>query len=153
MRQERMLRPGTQVTGISFSMSPKGPVLGHLDLGGQGRAADGVKVDPQHQMARRAGVAGDHAGAFQFNRLPLAVLKTEAVADKPLGLGHGQDRGGIQAAAEQDDCLLLVRTFRRLFRRWKKGNFAGDGDGLGTDLRLIGESAPPSLPPRQLVSA
>ena len=59
-------------------------------------------------MAAGSAAGGDLPGAVEFDPLALAVLETQAVAGKARRPGNGEDRGRIEAAAQQDDRLLIM---------------------------------------------
>jgi hypothetical protein len=61
-------------------------------------------------MLCRFHVPGNGCGPLEFYILLLPVAKAEAIALKASGTGNSQDRSGVQAAAEENNCFssLLV---------------------------------------------
>ena len=80
-----------------------GAVARHVDVGGEGGAAEGAEVEGEDAVFGGAQGVGDAAGGVEFDGVPLAVGHGEGVAAEAVVAGRGQGHGGIEAAAEQDD--------------------------------------------------
>ena len=78
-------------------------VFGHVQrVVGERAAAKGPQVDRRGAVAGGAQRLGHAGGGGQLDLMTLAVIKTQAVAGKALGPGHGEHGGAVQAAREQD---------------------------------------------------
>ncbi len=80
-----------------------GAVLGDIDVGGEGGAADGAEVDGDDAVVGRAEVAGDLFGGDELVAMALAVVEGEGVAGEAGLAGYGENGGAVEAAGEEDD--------------------------------------------------
>jgi hypothetical protein len=78
------------------------PILGHVDRGGQGRAAELVQVQGQDHMPFHLQARGDHAGRIKFHAVALVVIDRQGQHAKALFLGECCADHGIEAARQQD---------------------------------------------------
>ena len=75
--------------------------LRHVDLAGEGRAAESIQADFGHQVPLRA-QRGRHArGGLQLDLVPLPVIEREGVAGVPFAARQRQASGRIEASAEE----------------------------------------------------
>ena len=82
--------------------------LGHVDVGGQRRAAEHAQVDLGHDVAADARCLGDPPRRLQLDRVALAVPEAERVRHEALALRDRQHRRRVQPSAEQDNCVLFT---------------------------------------------
>src|SRR5258706_2822172 len=82
--------------------------LGHGDLGGQGRAANGTQVDLDDAVFDRAERLRDPLRRRQFGAVALAVAHAERVAGESGRARLGQGDGRIHAARKQHDGFARI---------------------------------------------
>ena len=92
--------------GISSSaISSADVVLGHLDVGGQRRAAEDAQVDVADDVPRDALRLRDALRGLEFDRVALAVAEAQRVGLEALVLRDRQHGGRVESSAQQHDCL------------------------------------------------
>jgi len=64
-------------------------VLGHLEVPGEGGAAEGPQVDVEDRVLRDAGSFGHLSGGFDLHAVALAIAEAQRVGLEILGLGDG----------------------------------------------------------------
>lgn len=78
-------------------------IFRHGHVRRQGRATNGIQVDPQHKVTSTAPAFANCSRPSEFNRLALAVGKAEAVAGKTHGMGDGENGSGVEPSTQQND--------------------------------------------------
>ena len=86
------------------------PVLGHLDLVGQRRAAERAQADRDHLVPLDPRSAGDRAGGVELAGASLAVVDRQCVHRPALGLRDREHGGRVESAAEKDDRGGIVQA-------------------------------------------
>ena len=76
-------------------------VLGHGDVGGERRAAEGAKVDVDDRVAGDTQVSRYPASGLELHGVPLAVSEAQRVELEAARLGDGGGGRRVHAAAEQ----------------------------------------------------
>ena len=90
--------------------------LGHGDVRGQRRAADGAQIEIDDVVRRGAQRGGDARGGRELDGVALAVAEAERVTAASRCAGHGQRRGRIDAARQQHYRVAHARTLTRQCR-------------------------------------
>ena len=87
-------------------------VLGHVDVGGQRRAAERPQVDVDDHVALDARGCRDPRGGLELELVALPVAEAQRVNGVPLALGDRQHRGRVEPAAEQHHRWFSGKTHR-----------------------------------------
>ena len=93
------------MTGIRAPISAERRVLGHGEVGGERRAAEGAEVDVDDHVPPDAEPLGDPARRLELDRVALAVADAQRVHVEPVAPRDGGGGGRVQPAAQQDDGL------------------------------------------------
>ena len=101
-RQQDRIPRGDVGDGDSVGHLPGVAVLGHLDGGGQGAAAEASKIDGRLDVAADAQGPGHPAGRLQLETVPLAVIDRKRIEGKPLSPRDGGRGGRIEPPGKQD---------------------------------------------------
>ena len=105
-----------------------GPVLGHVDVRGQRRAADGPEVHGDHPHVLDALRPRHDPRALELHPMTLPVVHQEAAAEEPLASGRSPARRRVQPARQENDraasghcCSGLPWTEKRMVQDWHSG--------------------------------
>ncbi len=79
----------------------RGAILGHGGVAGEGGTAEDAQVNGHDDVPSYAEVGGDALGGSHLDIVTLAVAEGQGVDFIAFGLGDGQRRGGVEAAAEK----------------------------------------------------
>ena len=95
------------------------PVFRDRDIAGERRAAELAEVDIEDDVLCGTKALRDAARGVELCLMSLPIPKRERVAREALGLGDGQNRGGVKAAAQEDDSSWMghARILARLLQR------------------------------------
>ena len=80
-----------------------GAVLGHRDVGGERRPAEGAQIDVDDHVACNARGGGDPARGVDLVRVALAVAKAECVDREPVALRDRETGSRVETAGQEDD--------------------------------------------------